>query len=95
MNIEEKIVFAVAPEGQGDGVPVIMMGIPAGAWNYMQDGKTHTFDLTKAGVRAKLVLFGAQNHADARAALEAAAFASGADALDDQTRTDFSIQPKG
>ena len=53
-NIEERIVFAVSPSGQGDGVPVVILGIPGGAWKYISEGKTNTFDLTKAGVPANL-----------------------------------------
>ena len=61
-NIEEKVVFGVSPEGCGDGVPLVLLGIPAGAWEYMKDGKTHTFDLTKIGLPIKLVIYGAETH---------------------------------
>lgn len=93
-NIEEKIVFAVSPEGQGDGIPLVVLGIPRGAWRYMHDGKTHTFDLTSAGIPVKLVLFGAMDHAAAMKVLEDAAKASGS-IYEDARQKDFSIQPKG
>lgn len=92
-GIEEKIVFAISPDGQGDGVPVILMGIPAGAWEYMRNGKTHTFDLTKAGLPVKFVLYGAADHAEAMKVMEATMAASGT-VIDDRRRDDFSIKPK-
>jgi hypothetical protein len=58
-NIDEKIVFALSPSDVG---PILTLGIPTAAWEYMKDGKTHTFDLTSLGVPIKFVLFGAASH---------------------------------
>jgi len=54
---EQKVLFAVSAPAP-DGVTVILLGIPAGAWEYMKGGKTHSFDLTKAGFPLRLALFG-------------------------------------
>ncbi|WP_287260120.1 hypothetical protein [Mesorhizobium sp.] len=91
---DEKLVFAVSPAGQGDGVPILLVGVPNGAWEYMKDGKTHHFDLTKAGVPVKLLFFGAETHAAAMKVIDDAMKASGTAYLDER-RTDFAIKPKG
>lgn len=88
---EDKIVFAISP-GSGDGVPVVIVGIPVGAWDYMREGKTNHFDLTKVGLKCKFVMFGAATHDAALRALQAGASARGQPLLDER-RTDFSIQP--
>lgn len=92
-NIEDKIVFAVSYEGQGDGVPIVILGIPRAAWVYMRDGKTHNFDLTKAGVPVKLMLFGAKDHSDAMKTLDDAAKLNGV-AYEDARNKDFDIHPR-
>lgn len=53
---ENKVVFAIGYED--DKTPVIILGISEKAWDYMKDGKTHSFDLTRVGIGAKLILFG-------------------------------------
>jgi hypothetical protein len=93
MDIEEKIVFAVSPSGQGDGVPVMLLGIPKGAWQYMRNGKTHTFDLTSAGIPVKLVLFGGRDHAEVMRTVDEAMKISNTPYLD-KRRDDFAIKPK-
>jgi hypothetical protein len=93
-NVEENIIFAVSPEGTGDGVPLVILGVPRGAWRYMHDGKTHNFDLTKVGIPVKLMIFGAMNHDAAMKILDDAAKAGGT-TYEDARQKDFSIQPKG
>lgn len=93
MNIEEKMVFGVSPEGQGDGVPLVLLGIPAGAWEYMREGKTHTFDLTKIGLPIKIMLYGAADHAAAMKLIEGHLSDKGMPYVDAR-REDFSIKPK-
>lgn len=92
-GIEEKIVFAVSPPAKGEVAPVVILGIPKGAWEYMKDGMTHTFDLTKAGLPIKLILFGAESHDAAMKVLSAGIAAKGPAYLDERNK-DFSIQPK-
>jgi len=91
-TIEEKIVFAISPEGQGDGVPLLIVGVPAGAWEYMRDGKTHHFDLTSVGFPVKLMMFGCADHAAGMKVLEDAAKTRGQAYLD-LRREDLSIKP--
>lgn len=91
---DEKLVFAVSPAGQGDGVPILLVGVPKAAWEYMKDRKTHHFDLTKAGVPVKLLFFGADSHAAAMKVIDDAMKASG-NAYFDERRTDFAIKPRG
>lgn len=91
-SIEEKIVFGISEDGTGDGVPLLLLGVPVGAWEYMSDGKTHTFDLTKAGLPIKLILFGAADHSAAIGVIEEHNRSVGLPYLDER-RSDFSIQP--
>ena len=93
MEADQKIAFALSPDGQGDGIPILMLGISQKAWEYMKDGKTHTFDLTSIGVPIKLVLFGASSRAAVVKLLEEACAASGSGVLH-MPRVDFSIKPK-
>lgn len=92
-KLEEKMVFGVSPEGQGDGVPLVLLGIPAGAWEYMREGKTHTFDLTKIGLPIKIMLYGAADHAAAMKLIEGHLSDKGMPYVDAR-REDFSIKPK-
>jgi hypothetical protein len=93
LSIEEKLVFAISPQGQGDGVPLLIVGLPALAWEYMKDGKTHHFDLTKIGLPVKMIFFGAENHDAAMKAIDAGMKARG-EAYLDERQQDFSIEPK-
>jgi hypothetical protein len=92
-SIEEKIVFALAPGGTGDGVPLVVLGVPLGAWKYIREGKTNTFDLTKGPmpIPVKIMVFGGMSHAEVKGILEKYAFAQGAQGILDETRTDFRI----
>jgi hypothetical protein len=91
---EDKIVFALSPAGDGDGAPMLLLGIPAGAWEHMKDGKTHTFDLTNIGIPLKLVLYGAANHTAAMQMIEAHLDQTG-ETLLKMFDKDFAIKPKG
>jgi hypothetical protein len=79
--------------GVPDGVPVLLVGVPAGAWEYMKDGKTHHFDLTRIGIPIKMMFFGAADHGAAMKLMEDAQRASNTPALD-LRREDFSIKPR-
>src|ERR1700682_5704130 len=93
LTVDQKIAFAISPGGQGDGVPMLIVGVPAGAWEYMKDGKTHNLDLTKIGVPVKFVFFGAESHDAAMKVLQQGAAARGEATLDERRRA-FSIEPK-
>lgn len=58
---EHQIVFAIAPSPQGK---ILLLGVTRAAWDHMRDGKTHTFDLRKAGLDFQLLMFGGKNHTD-------------------------------
>jgi len=92
-NVEQKLVFAISPEGHGDGIPLLLVGVPRAAWVYMKDGKTHHFDLSSIGIPIKLMMFGAADHDAAMKVVQDAIAASGLACLD-ECQTDFSIQPK-
>lgn len=87
--IEQKIVFAA---GAGEAGPMILMGIPAGAWDYMKDGRVHHFDLGPVGIPVRLMLFGGASH-DACMALLQQALARSGSAYLDLRREDFGIRP--
>jgi hypothetical protein len=67
-DAEDKIVFALAPDTDA---PLVLLGIPSGAWEHMKNGQTHTFDLTKLGLPLKLMLYGAADHTAAMKMIEA------------------------
>lgn len=77
---EERILFAVTELDAP--APLVVMGLPAGAWEYMQDGKTHTFDLTKIGIPVRIVLYGGPDANAVKAALEGFASAQGLETVD-------------
>ena len=89
-NIEEKMVFGLSTDDKG--TPSVLLGIPKGAWEYMKDGMTHTFDLSSVGVNVKLMLFGAENHDAAMKLLTDSFHAAGKPVLDERLK-DFSIKP--
>lgn len=64
MKNEEKCVFGIAEDKQ-----TVIIGVSPGAWEYMKDGMTHTFDLNKLGVPVKLILFGGKDQASIKALL--------------------------
>jgi hypothetical protein len=57
---EEKVLFAISTDHK-DQTPIVLFAIPTAAWEYMKDGKTHTFDLNKAGLPVRVVLFGGKD----------------------------------
>ena len=89
---EDQIMFAFAPTNDGQP-PIIILAIPDGAWNYMKEGKTHTFDLQRAGVPIRFMLFGCRNRTEAAKLLNDSMANAGVPYLN-ETGTDFSIHPK-
>jgi hypothetical protein len=85
---KSKIIFALSPSDVG---PILTLGISEAAWDYMRDGKTHTFDLTSLGVPMKLMLFGAKTQEAALQTLKAAAARQDIPLLD-RRHKDFSIK---
>lgn len=70
-NIDQRVVFG-AGTGEG-GMPVIALGVSEKAWEYMKDGKSHTFDLRPIGLPITLVLFGGETRESIQAILQEAA----------------------
>lgn len=92
-EIEKKIVFCVGRDTAfNDGVPLLMMGVPRGAWEYMRGGRTHHFDFTSIGLPVRMMLYGAKTHAQAMKVIEDAARQQGIPLLDERRR-DFGIIP--
>lgn len=85
---ENQILFALMNADEG---PILTLGIPKAAWNYMRNGKTHTFDLRNIGFPVRLMLFGAETHDAALKEIERAAAEKGVPLLDER-RKDFSIK---
>jgi len=90
----DQVMFAVSP--RGDGQLDVLLGVPQAAWEYMKDGKTHTFDLTK--VRAlpiRIIMCGGRDQAQVRGWIDTHNRSLGVIGTQDRSKEDFSIGPKG
>lgn len=91
MTAEEKVLFAVSSREIDDGATFdVLLGVPLAAWEYMKDGHTHTFDLTKLGLPFRILLYGGPDHAAVRAVIDVHNAKQGL-ITDDQTDRDFSV----
>jgi len=90
--INRKPVFAVIPEGTGDGVPVVMIQIPRLALEEMLKGIGKEFDFTRIGIGAKFIIAGCETNDSGVRLLEKEAARRGVPLLDERRR-DFSIFP--
>lgn len=90
MDKENKIAFCIGDTEDG---PVLIFGITPKAWEYMKDGETHQFDLTKVGVPFKVMMFGA---ADYQSALDVLTIGAQMENIPVHkvTDIDLSFQPK-
>ena len=93
MSTNEQVVFAIA-RGENDTVPTIFLGVSREAWVYMKEGRTHTFDLTRAGVPVKLVMFGAKDREEAKRILLTGAGNAPGEQIVDATDQDWSVKPQ-
>jgi hypothetical protein len=90
-NREKQVIFALGPgAAQADGVPVLIFMVPEAGWEHMRGGRSHDFDLTKAGVPLKIVIGRCRTRADGLRQLEP--FLKGHKVADLQD-IDFSIGP--
>lgn len=64
MTAENQVMFAMGV--MDDNVPFLILGVSKEAWEYMKDGKTHTFDLSKAGLPLRVAMFGCADTKTAR-----------------------------
>lgn len=90
-NIEEKIVFGMA--NTPDGKLVILIGVPNGAWEYMKDGKTNNFDLSRAGVPIQVLVYGGKDHSAVKKVVDDWNAGQGLPSLD-LRREDWTIKDK-
>lgn len=89
IRADQKCVFGVSQKSDKTVVAVIQ--VPPGGWDYMKDGQSHTFDLTKVGIPIQIILAGCKSVADGRAVLEQANAQKGVPALH-MPGTDFGIK---
>lgn len=90
MNRPEQCVFGLG--AQEDGSPLAIIGVPEAAWQYMRDGKTHSFDLRALGFPVQIILFGAKDHRQALDLIGQGAEARGTPIADLRDQ-DFSVKP--
>lgn len=91
MDKKNQVVFLAA--ATEDGTPLVALGVSKAAWEYMKDGKTHTFDLTRAGIPVQIVLFGGDTPESILADLKQSAPQWGV-TLRDRSEENFSIPEK-
>lgn len=60
-DIEKEQKLLVAMGGTIAG-PIVVLGMSDAAWDHCRDGKTHTLNLNKIGIRGQIILFGGRNH---------------------------------
>jgi len=72
-DTEQKVLFAFAPaESQPDGIPTLVFLMTQKARDYMINGLSHDFDLTKIGIPLKVIIGPCHDHASGLAQLEKA-----------------------
>ena len=82
-----QVVFALATTARG---PVVVLGVPDAAWEYMKDGRSHTFGLRKVGFPVDIIMFGGRTRAHILDALSVVQ--NGGDVASKlDTTTDFAI----
>lgn len=86
----EKCVFGLA--ASHEGLPVAIIGVPELAWEYMKDGRTHTFDLRSLGFPVQIMIFGARDHRHALDLMGQGAEAAGMPVADLRDQ-DFGMKP--
>lgn len=84
----QRVVFGASPKGDTTDV---ILGVSAAAWEYMKDGKTHTFDLQSIGLPLRIVLFGAKDTGEAYAVIEKHNASLGLK-TEDRSSEDFSMK---
>jgi hypothetical protein len=70
---ESKVIFSFTPGyTQLDKVPVLTFMMSQRAWDYMQNGLCHDFDLTRVDIPLKILIGRCTDHAHGMAILEQA-----------------------
>jgi hypothetical protein len=55
---DEQVVFFMSEDRS-----LVLLGVPEKAWDYMADGKTHTFNLQSVGFPVQIMLYGGPTRA--------------------------------
>ena len=84
MTVEKnnKVLVGIGSPDAPGSPPTIVLGVSKAAWEFMQNGMTHTFDLRKVGVPVQIVMFGADSQDDCAALMQQGAAAAGAPFVD-------------
>ena len=85
----EQVVFAVSPR---EGGMDVLLGVPTAAWEYMKDGKTHTFDLTKLGLPIRILMYGGLDQGTVRRWIDEHNRSLGIVGTRERLNDDFSIE---
>ena len=85
----EQVVFGVSP--REDGTVDVLLGVSVAAWEFMKDGRTHTFDLTKLGLPVRILLYGGPDQAKVREVIDQHNAALGLTEVEDRQEDDFSL----
>lgn len=84
MADELKCIFGISEDKE-----TVLIGIPAAGWEFMKDGRTHTFDLRSLGIPVRIALFGGKDRATLLASLKTTPETV------NLTDIDFGFGPKG
>jgi hypothetical protein len=88
-NLDEQLVFGLVPTLDGKP-PIVMVGMPTGAWETIKDGHTQTFDLTSVGIPFRFLIYGGKDHTSCLKVIEDTAKLHGVPIVDER-RKDWSI----
>ena len=89
-DIEKRMVWGIIPTTDGKP-PIIMLGIPQGAWNRLKHHEAQTIDMTRHKIPLRVMVYGGQSHKDCLEVIEKAARSAGI-AIIDERRDDHSIK---
>lgn len=78
--MDNRLIIGVAGK-DARGVATLVLGMPTAAWDYCKDGKTHTVDGTKFGMKLQVVLFGCRDYVSGAQILDPNALRQGVDKL--------------
>ncbi len=92
MRKEEQVLFGVSP--RSDGSSDVLLGISDASWEYMKDGKTHTFDLRTIGLPIRIIMCGGRNHIQIKGWIDKHNRSLGLNTIKDMTDKDFGIKPE-
>ena len=67
LDPEQQIVMLM---GRPPAGPLLFLGFPQGAWDYMAEGRVHVMDLTQAGVGLKIIITRGETKADVERILQ-------------------------